>query len=60
MWRVRVVSDQGGGYSSTRNSHTECRKNEICLGLWNGHGARNASAHSGGQEQHTEGDEFFE
>jgi len=44
MLRVRVVSDQEGGYSSTRNIHTECRKNGICLGLWNGHGARNAPA----------------
>ena len=44
MLSVRVVSDQGGAYSSTRNIHTEHRRNGIRLGLWNGHGARNASA----------------
>jgi len=48
MLCVRVVSDQGGAYSSTRNNHTERRKNGICLGLWNGHGALNAPARSGG------------
>ena len=60
MLNVQVVSDQGGAYSSTRNIHTERCSNGICLWLWNGHGARNASARSGGLERHMEADELLE
>jgi len=46
MLSVRVVSDQGGAYSSTRNIHIERCRNGIRLGLWNGHGDRNAQSRS--------------
>jgi len=46
MLRVRVVSAQGGAYSSTRSIRTEHCRNGMRLGLWNGRGDRNASAGS--------------
>lgn len=48
MLSVRVVNDQGGAYSSTRNIHIERCKNGTRLSLWNGCGDWDASARSEG------------